>query len=245
MGAGRPTRRKHDGPHPEPAGCALKKDHCSPRPIAAPAPPAALIIEAPARLTARRRWLRHDGRTMSDQRSTEVLTALPRTRPHRRSNKRPARKDGGEAGASTAAAGEAPAPTTGPGSAARPSGARAAQSRAKAKAPTGRDSSAAKRGGPSPSPAGRTALSSSTAQPPVLKPTPLRGKPSRATRPKRLPQPAQPAGVPAAAGSRRPEPPTRMPIVSTAVQAAAELAEIGLSLGSRALRGAVGRIPKP
>jgi hypothetical protein len=33
--------------------------------------------------------------------------------------------------------------------------------------------------------------------------------------------------------------------VTTAVQAIGELAEIGLSLGARALRGAIGRLPRP
>jgi hypothetical protein len=34
-------------------------------------------------------------------------------------------------------------------------------------------------------------------------------------------------------------------VLGTAVHAAAELAEIGLSAGARALRNAVGRLPKP
>jgi hypothetical protein len=34
-------------------------------------------------------------------------------------------------------------------------------------------------------------------------------------------------------------------IVSTAVQAAAELAEIGMTVSARALRNAVSRLPKP
>jgi hypothetical protein len=34
-------------------------------------------------------------------------------------------------------------------------------------------------------------------------------------------------------------------ILSTAVQAAAELAEIGLSVSTRALRNALSRLPKP
>jgi hypothetical protein len=36
-----------------------------------------------------------------------------------------------------------------------------------------------------------------------------------------------------------------VPIVATAVQAAGELAQIGLSLGARALRSAVDRLPRP
>ena len=90
---------------------------------------------------------------MSDEHPTDLLGALPRTRPHRRSDKRPAR-------------------------------AAAEPARVKATAP----------------------------------------------RAKRPPEPAAPTSV---------------PIVRTAVQAAAELAEIGLSLGARALRGAAGRLPRP
>jgi hypothetical protein len=40
-------------------------------------------------------------------------------------------------------------------------------------------------------------------------------------------------------------PPKGSDIVSTAVQAAAELAEIGLSVSARALRNAVSRLPRP
>jgi hypothetical protein len=51
--------------------------------------------------------------------------------------------------------------------------------------------------------------------------------------------------TPAAA---RPTPPPREPApgaLETAVQAAAELAEIGLHAGARALRRAVSRLPRP
>jgi len=60
-----------------------------------------------------------------------------------------------------------------------------------------------------------------------------------------LPQPAQPRGVPRSAQPRRPEPATEVPVLRTAVQAAAELAEIGLTLSAKALRGAIGRLPRP
>jgi hypothetical protein len=45
--------------------------------------------------------------------------------------------------------------------------------------------------------------------------------------------------------ARKPAPATSAAIVGTAVQAAAELAEIGLSLTSRALRNAIDRLPRP
>ena len=51
------------------------------------------------------------------------------------------------------------------------------------------------------------------------------------------PAPRQPA--------RKPAPPRGGEILGTAVQAAAELAEIGLSVGARAIRRAVSRLPRP
>jgi hypothetical protein len=47
------------------------------------------------------------------------------------------------------------------------------------------------------------------------------------------------------APKRPPSPPRGTDIVGTAVQAAGELAELGLTLGARALRDAVRRIPRP
>jgi hypothetical protein len=60
-----------------------------------------------------------------------------------------------------------------------------------------------------------------------------------------LRQPKQPAGTPPKPAARRPAPPTGPQIVSTVVQAAAELVEIGLSAGARAVRDALGRLPRP
>jgi hypothetical protein len=58
--------------------------------------------------------------------------------------------------------------------------------------------------------------------------------------------------VPKAGRPRRPRPaagelqqPARTPILGTAIQAAAELAEIGLALGGRALRRTIDRLPRP
>jgi hypothetical protein len=80
----------------------------------------------------------------------------------------------------------------------------------------------------------------------------------RAPQPKRLSQPAQPAGAPpkapkspqarrtpASPPARRPNPPSGGEILGTAVQAAAELAEIGLTASARALRNALSRLPRP
>jgi len=83
--------------------------------------------------------------------------------------------------------------------------------------------------------------------------TPSATKPRNVTTgSQRLAQPAQPRGVPAGPRTRRPaasaprsEPASPAPILGTAVQAAAELAEIGLALSGRALRRAIGRLPRP
>jgi hypothetical protein len=128
---------------------------------------------------------------MPDERPPEVLTALPRTRPHRRSNKRPTRT-------TEPRATEPKATESGTGDAIRA----------------------------------------------TPKPPPLR-------------QPAQPAGTPDAPPTRKPaddplspEPsasrlPSGTELVGTAVQAAAELAEIGISMTARALRRTVSRLPRP
>jgi len=81
--------------------------------------------------------------------------------------------------------------------------------------------------------------------------TPQLSAPATATRatprrPERLRQPAQPAGVPPTPPRPgQPEETTGRDILGIAAQAAAELAEIGLSVSARALRNAVGRLPRP
>ena len=118
--------------------------------------------------------------SMTGERPPEVLSSLPRTRPHRRSQKRPAR----------------PADPT--PAAAKPGAAKPGAAKPRAAKP----STAARK---------PSATKPSTA---AKKPAPLR-------------QPAQPAGTP-------PGP-----------RAAAELAELGLTVGARAIRGAVARLPRP
>jgi len=130
---------------------------------------------------------------MTKDQPSDLLGQLPRTRPHRRSANRPARK-------------------------VEASGAAAEASGVAAKAPPQ----------------------------------------DRAKRSKPLAQPAQPRGVPARPRARRPapakpaaetsagRPPSApAPILGTAVQAAAELAEIGVALSARALRRAIERLPRP
>jgi hypothetical protein len=93
----------------------------------------------------------------------------------------------------------------------------------------------------------------------VLKSLPARRPQRRSARrdsakPAREPAARRPAGVsPSAAtraasstpGQRPAKPPEGIELVGTAVQAAGELAQLGLTLGTKALRGAVSRIPRP
>ena len=116
---------------------------------------------------------------MSEEPPPGVLGGLPRSRPHRRSAKRPARVE--------QAAIAVPAPA----------------------APK-----AAPRAKPKPKPK------------------------NAAVRPKATPM--------RATATPSPPPPERQPaVLGTAVQAAAELAEIGLMASARALRGALSRLPRP
>jgi len=172
---------------------------------------------------------------MTDETPTDVLGALPRTRPHRRSDKR-------------AALGTQATPPK-----SEPTVAKLVAPKAKAEAKAKAEPKA--KAGPTRKPAAKAK--------PASKPTALRDASAvRTPRPDRLNQPAQPAGTPprararGAAGvpPRRPRPvtpprrtasPTGTEILGTAVQAAAELAEIGLTASARALRNALSRLPRP
>lgn len=149
---------------------------------------------------------------MSDDRPSEVLGGLPRTRPHRRSEKR-----------------GAPAPIrAAPTPAARPA---ARSPRPIETTKTTRRANSAKR-------PERPAASPATPASP--------GATKRATpAPSRVRQPAQPPGTPKATGSRRPIPAGGADLIGSAVNVTAELAEMGISAGARALRGVVARLPRP
>jgi hypothetical protein len=130
----------------------------------------------------------------------EVLSSLPRTRPQRRSSKRPGR---GRAAPKRASASSAPRAST-PKRTAKP------QSRA-------------------------------TSAKPGAKPTAVR--PSAATSHARRPRSASARQTPPP--RRAAQSPTGSELVETAIEAAAELAQLGLSVGARAVRGAISRIPRP
>jgi hypothetical protein len=141
---------------------------------------------------------------MSDKPQPGVIGSLPRTRPHRRSNKRAAPP----AGAAPVDAQSAAEPAVVKAAAPRPKRAPKAKAQAK-RAPTAPRLHAVK---PAP-----TATS----------PAPGPAKPTVAAPPEPAPADA-PHGV-----------------LETAVQAAAELAEIGLHASARALRRAASRLPRP
>jgi hypothetical protein len=145
---------------------------------------------------------------MNDQRPTDLLSSLPRTRPHRRSDKRGAEPSGRNASASTEPAGA----ETKPAAASKPAAT------------------------PIPKPKPKPARTRATAR-----------KTARGSADTRMRQPAQPRGIPSArrAAKRKPAPTTGAELVGTAVQAVGELAEIGVALGARALRNALGRLPRP
>jgi hypothetical protein len=163
---------------------------------------------------------------VSEQRPSDVLGALPRRRPQRRSAKRaaPAATPSAANGTEASAPGPAePRPRT-----------KAARSTAKPAAtkPPAKTAPAAK-----PAPAAKLTQ--------AAKPTPTAPRATARRRPPRLRQPAQPAGVPPTPREPPPEESTGRHVLGTAAQAAAELAEIGLSVSARALRRVVDRLPRP
>lgn len=151
----------------------------------------------------------------------EVLTSLPRSRPVRRSSKRGARP-GADGEDRPSAKPVAPrTPRTAKAAAVAPApAARAARSRAATKSTP----KAAPKAAPEAAPA---------AEPPV--------------RPRVAPQRKIPAAGYAAPDTRGGEP-TASPaaeLITTTIQAAAELAQIGLAVGRQTLQSMLERLPKP
>jgi hypothetical protein len=181
---------------------------------------------------------------------TDVMASLPARRPQRRSSKRGPRPEGNGAAktpvpptrktpASSAKSAKPAAPTAAKATTRRP----AAKG---AKAPAGRSAAAAKlaaatkpaRAGKRPpvDPAPGAIPIDEAPRQPKLKAV----RPSDATRraapqgARKPPAPDRPAGAP-----------DGLELLGTAIQAAGELAQISLSLGTAALRRAAGRLPRP
>lgn len=176
---------------------------------------------------------------MSEKRQPGVIGSLPSTRPHRRSGKRATSGGPGDAPAPASAA-----PAGSAGSAAKPKP--TAKTAAAKRTPTATGKTAAK---PKPSASTKAAPRPERAKPAAART--LAGERVRAVRP---PSPAAGERVPAGrppSPARDPAPasPTPAPAshgaLQTAVEAAAELTEIGLRAGARALRVALSRLPKP
>lgn len=178
---------------------------------------------------------------MADQHQSDVLGGLPRTRPQRRSTKRPARASSAASlPASPAEPSQAPRRQAKATSPTPPS-----RRQAKAASPTQRQAKA------SAAPAGQrrtgtqpTPLSKAQSRPRSAAGVSKPGVRSKA-RADRLAQPPQPRGIPSQPRSPVPSRTERPEILGTVVQAAAELTEIGLSLGAQVLRRAVARLPRP
>jgi hypothetical protein len=199
-----------------------------------------------------------------EERHSEVLGGLPRSRPHRRSDKRASTRPAASE-PTTDGAPRAPGPvettpepsaeyepaSRRPGLTPKPKAkpaARKPKAASAAKKATPRSTAAPKARATTASEAKATASEAKTTASEAKAATPSSG-------PTRLRQPKQPGGTPSR-GPAKPHPAARTPvrtpsppkggeILGTAVQAAAELAEIGLSAGARALRRAVSHLPRP
>jgi len=209
---------------------------------------------------------------MSDESPSDVLGSLPRARPHRRSQKRsrtPAGAPNGNPppaqGTRSAAAGEpqsSPRPAPKPKRTARrkpepqsspPPGPETEPQAAPLPSPAAPPRSTAKPEPPKEHASEQDGQSVELGEPPEEGDWTVQGEPTgtagraaeAANKAARLRQPTQPAGLPPSSGTRKPVPASGSEILATAVQATAELAEIGLTMSARALRSAVSRLPKP
>jgi hypothetical protein len=146
----------------------------------------------------------------------DVISSLPRHRPHRRSAKRAASRP-------SAATAKAAEKTEANGSA-----------RPKARATAAKPKAASAKATPKPKPSGTT-------RSPRERIGATAGAKTRdaSARTTSRPRPAEPTAEKPAG------PPSGTELIGTAVQAAGELAQIGLKLGTQAVKNAVGRLPKP
>jgi hypothetical protein len=178
--------------------------------------------------------------TMTDERPSDVLGGLPRTRPHRRSDKRATRPDQAKPAAAVspeavdavqAAVAAGDSTVARPGAKPKPPvAAKVTKAKPAASARARPKPKAAGVGRPAKAPSASPAKSASAS---TARTAPTVAKPADAARAKIAAPPARPAK------SRRND------VLTTAVQAAAELAEIGLTASARAIRRAVSRLPRP
>ena len=181
----------------------------------------------------------------------EVLTSLPRSRPTRRSSKRgepapavsaeQAPRKASDGAAQTA--GEAPAK---PQASKAPAPA-APSPRAKRATASPRPKRAASSARPKPATASarpkRQPRQPASAEPAGdQQPAPTESTSGRRTPPERK---VPPAGYAPPAGGDREGPSGPTEVLTTAIQAATELAQIGFSVGRQVLQAAIERLPKP
>jgi hypothetical protein len=93
---------------------------------------------------------------------------------------------------------------------------------------------AARKSAPRKKPAATAKKSATAARKPAAGRRPAGVRPSEATR-----------AASSTPGQRPAQSPEGIELVGTAIQAAGELAQLGLTLGTKALRGAVARLPRP
>jgi hypothetical protein len=95
----------------------------------------------------------------------------------------------------------------------------------------------ARRGGAKPAPRKKAAA--------AKKPATAARKPAAGRRPAGVRPSAATRAASSTPGQRPAQSPEGIELVGTAIQAAGELAQLGLTLGTKALRGAVARLPRP
>jgi hypothetical protein len=167
-----------------------------------------------------------------DEPGQDVMSSLPRSRPHRRSARRSA--SGGDAAPASPRA-RKPAATAKAKPAGEPK--RAAKAKPAAEA--------------TPAPAAETAPEAVTAGPRPAHSAPApgagdsRGRGPSAVRPSAATHRARTGQTPTPARRTPAGAPSGADLLGTALQAAGELAEIGLKLGTQAIRTAASRIPRP
>jgi hypothetical protein len=167
---------------------------------------------------------------MSEKRQPSVIGSLPSTRPHRRSGKRAAPATAATTAEATVPASAMPAAKPKPAAAAKPRPASTGEPGPTTARPVRTKPAAARTQAADRS----RARTQAAARAQRGRPSGGQDRPGRPPDPARDPSRGAPAPAPASPGA-----------LQTALEAAAELTEIGLRASARALRVAVSRLPKP